>query len=218
MGNMLKSAGDLLTAHASRVARESDVRYVQEIGRREVAARTFVAAEVNQTFIVPLGRNITVAVKTWGRVYEIVIKDPQPLSAVAVWNSYGVTWYVAGTWAASTHAAGHFSVDLGRGVTDILPDGRVDINHNAVTVCQSDAPCKAHYSQNNKFGAVQTVAAHAALWCPGSTALVSYPWIGADGVTGQWIHPSGLPARKSWSPSYCACSSAQDITQPPSLL
>jgi hypothetical protein len=207
-----------VTAHAFRVARESDVRYVQEISRREVAAKTFVAAEINQTFIVPLLRNITVAVKTRGRVYEIVIKDPQPLSAVVVRNSYRVTWHVAGTWAASVHAAGHFSVDLGRGVTDILPDGRVDINHNAVTVCQSDAPCKAHYSQNNRFGAVQTVAAHAALWYPGSTALASYPWIGADGVTGQWIHPGGLPARKSWSPSYCVCSSVQVVIQPPSLL
>jgi hypothetical protein len=107
---MPKSAGDLLTAHASRVTRESDVRYVkksvlrgtpleplinctvavvnksgvlhavvlQRGARRpaaefevyearnghKVAARTFVAAEISQTFIVPIEKNITATVKT----------------------------------------------------------------------------------------------------------------------------------------------------------
>ncbi len=93
-----------------------------------------------------------------------------------------------------------------------------ETNYNIVTVCQTDAPGKPYYSQTKRYGAVQTVAVHASYWCPGGSALVSYPWIAIDGVTGRWIYPTGVPGYKSWSPTYCVCSNIDVSIELPSVI
>ncbi|MGC8973056.1 MAG: hypothetical protein ACP5KY_02490 [Thermoproteus sp.] len=184
---------------------------------REVPSRTVVVASADSEYHIPLDRNATEVVKAGGRVYKVVIETAQPLDAVVLYSYYGVSWYWSGTWAASTYTAGYFAVNLGQGVADVLPAGWVDTNYNIVTVCQTNAPGTTYYSSSHRYAAVQTTSVHANYYCPGSTALVSYPWIAIDGVTGQWIYPTGLPGYKSWSPTYCVGGNIQVTLPPPSL-
>ena len=194
----------VLPEEAPRPAFQFEV-YEARTGRR-INARIVEVAKANSTYIVPIDENITARIKVGGVIYRITIRDVETFNVVVVWNYYGIEWYMSQTWVASVYAAGYFSVNLGQGVADILPDGWVGANYNIVTVCQSDEPGKVYYSSGGRYGAVQVVAVHANYWCPGSTALVSYPWIAIDGAAGQWIYPKGVPGYKSWSPTYCVCS------------
>ncbi|AET31815.1 hypothetical protein [Pyrobaculum ferrireducens] len=191
--------------------------YDVETGRR-VPSRTVVKSRVTGEYKVPIDQNTTIVINIRGIIYKINIDDQsqvQPLAVVTVYNYYGVTWYFGNQWATSVYAAGYFAIDMQTGVKDILPAGWLDTNYNiGLTVCYRDAPGKAYYSANYRYGAVQTVAVHSNFMCPGATWLYSYPWIGIDGVTGQWIYPNGIPADKSWSITNCQCNNVQTVYPP----
>ncbi|MCX8136052.1 hypothetical protein [Pyrobaculum aerophilum] len=183
---------------------------------KKIPSTTVVQSKVTNEYKIPLDQNTSIIINIRGIIYKVYIKElAQPFTVITVYNYYRVSWYSGNNWAASVYAAGYFTIDMQTGVKDVLPDGWLDTNYDVVTVCYRDV--KVYYSASYRYGAVQTVAVHSNYMCPGATWLYSYPWIGIDGVTGQWIYPSGIPADKSWSPTNCLCNNVQIVYQPPTF-
>ena len=117
---------------------------------------------------------------------------------------YSALWYVGGSLAANTTAAGWFFIEPYQEVNSIILDGS-SYPGSGFAQCTSNAPGQTQGV--GSYAAQSYVQAGYALDdCPFTTVLSNWPWIGMD-AAGNVYYPTSFPGSKSLEAA-CICTGA----------